>query len=46
VGDPQMKKNELNFFEWFFKIPSGQEIKIPLSFSVKYPNDLPISGLE
>jgi len=42
---PQLKKNELNFLEWFFKPGPGEEIKIPLSFSVEHPKDMNIDGL-
>ncbi|MBA4371809.1 MAG: hypothetical protein C0402_02980 [Thermodesulfovibrio sp.] len=43
---PVLKKNELNFFEWYFKVKPGEMIKIPFVFSVEYPPDRQVSGLE
>lgn len=43
---PALKKNELNFFEWYFKIKPGELLRIPFVFSVEYPPDRQVSGLE
>ncbi|MBD3421396.1 MAG: mucoidy inhibitor MuiA family protein [Chitinivibrionales bacterium] len=40
-----LKMNEHNYLEWFFKLQPGQEVKIPLWFSIKYPKEVSISGL-
>jgi uncharacterized protein (TIGR02231 family) len=42
---PGLKKNEMQFFEWYFKPKPGEEIKIPFKFSVEYPADRAVSGL-
>ncbi len=42
---PALKKNEHEFFEWYFKLDPGQKVTIPFSFSVKYPSGRSISGL-
>ncbi len=41
-----LKKNELDFFEWYFKLKPDEEVKIPFSYSVKYPRGKRITGLE
>ncbi|MBI5101247.1 MAG: mucoidy inhibitor MuiA family protein [Nitrospirae bacterium] len=43
---PGLKKNELNYFEWFFRIKPGEKIRIPFVFEVAYPQDKKVSGLE
>jgi len=43
---PVLKKNELNFFEWYFKVKPGEKIKLPFVFSVEYPQDKQVTGLE
>jgi uncharacterized protein (TIGR02231 family) len=43
---PTLKKNELNYFEWLFKIKTGEKIRIPFVFSVEYPRDRQVTGLE
>lgn len=40
-----LKKNELNILEWFYKIKPGEEIKIPLTFEVEYPQEVEVTGL-
>jgi len=43
---PTLKKNELNYFEWLFKMKAGERIRIPFVFSVEYPRERQVSGLE
>ncbi len=43
---PVLKKNELNYFEWLFKMKPGEKIKIPFVFTVEYPQDKQVTGLE
>lgn len=43
---PTLKKNELNYFEWLFKMKAGEKIRIPFVFSVEYPRDRQVTGLE
>ncbi len=40
-----LKKNELEYLEWFFKPKAGEEILVPFKFSVEYPQDVEIVGL-
>lgn len=40
-----LKKNELDYLEWFFKPKSGEEILIPFKFSVEFPQDVIVDGL-
>ncbi|MCU0352822.1 MAG: mucoidy inhibitor MuiA family protein [Cytophagales bacterium] len=40
-----IKKNELEYLEWFFKPKSGEEILIPFKFSVEFPQDVIVDGL-
>ena len=40
-----LKKNECNYLEWFFKIEPAKKIEIPLKFSVEYPKDKLVEGL-
>ena len=42
----KLKKNELEYLEWFYKIKPGEKIKIPLKFSVTYPENMKVTGLE
>jgi uncharacterized protein (TIGR02231 family) len=39
-----IKLSKKNLLEWFFKPQPGEEIKIPLEFSVEYPRDRAITG--
>jgi uncharacterized protein (TIGR02231 family) len=50
--DPVYKKNSVtlkmddnNFLEWFYKLSAGEELKIPLVFTVEFPKNSQISGL-
>ena len=43
---PTLKKNELNYFEWLFKMKPGEKIKLPFVFSVEYPKEKRLTGLE
>ncbi len=40
-----LKINESRFIEWYFKLKPGEEIKVPLIFSVEYPKNAEVSGL-
>lgn len=40
-----LKKNEHEFLEWFFTLEPGEETKIPLKFSVEYPQNKSLTGL-
>lgn len=40
-----LKKNELEYLEWFFKPNAGEEILIPFKFTVEFPQDVQVSGL-
>ncbi len=42
----KLKRNEFNFFEWFYSIESMKKVVIPFSFSVEYSKELEIIGLE
>ncbi len=41
-----LKKNEHDFLEWSRSIKSGETITIPFSYSVEYPENMQIGGLE
>jgi uncharacterized protein (TIGR02231 family) len=41
-----LKKNEQDIFEWLFNIKAGEKVKLPFSFSVEYPQDSYLEGLE
>ncbi|MDJ1468888.1 mucoidy inhibitor MuiA family protein [Cytophagaceae bacterium DM2B3-1] len=41
-----LKKNELEYLEWFYKIKAGEEILIPFKFTVEYPQDVQVTGLQ
>jgi uncharacterized protein (TIGR02231 family) len=43
---PTIKKNELNYIEWFFKVKAGEKIKIPMVYTVEYPEGKQVTGLE
>jgi len=43
---PALKKNELNYFEWLFRMKPGEKIRVPFVFSVEYPRDRQVSGLD
>ncbi len=40
-----LKKNELDYLEWFFKPKAGEEILIPFKFTVEFPQDVQVTGL-
>lgn len=40
-----LKLNKNKFLEWFFRLKPAEEIKIPLQFSVEYPQNKFIEGL-
>ncbi len=42
----KLKKNEWEFLEWFFNLKSGEEMLIPFKFSVEYPHDARLSGID
>ena len=44
--NPAIKKNELNYTEWFFKMNAGEKIKIPFVYSVEYPQGRQVTGLD
>jgi uncharacterized protein (TIGR02231 family) len=44
-NNDKLKKNELEYLEWFFKPQPGEEILIPFKFSVEFPQDEQVSGL-
>ena len=41
-----LKKNELEYLEWMYKIKPGEKIKIQLKFSVTHPQNMKVTGLE
>ena len=41
-----LKKSELNYLEWFYKLKPGEVKKIPFKFVVEYPLDKRVEGLE
>ncbi len=41
-----LKMNEHNYLEWFYKIDPEQKIELPLKFSVEYPKSENIRGIE
>jgi uncharacterized protein (TIGR02231 family) len=40
-----LKMNKQKYIEWFFEPKAGQEIKIPFKYSVEYPKDMKIQGI-
>jgi len=41
-----LKKNELNYFEWIFRMKPAEKIRIPFAFTVEYPRGRQVIGLE
>ncbi len=41
-----LKKTNQEIFEWLLKLKSGEKTKVPLSFSVEYPADGYLQGLD
>ncbi len=41
-----LEKNENEFIKWSYTIKPGKTIKIPFSYSIEYPENMVISGLE
>lgn len=41
-----LKMNEHKYLEWFFELEAGEEQKIPFKFSVEYPQNEVIDGLD
>ena len=37
---PQLKINKLKYLEWTHRLDSGQDLKIPFTFSITFPNDV------
>jgi uncharacterized protein (TIGR02231 family) len=42
----KLKKTNQEIFEWLLSLKPGEAIKIPLSFSIEYPQDAHLEGLE
>lgn len=42
---PTLKKNELNYLEWYLKMKPGEKVKIPLVYTVEYPEGKEVTGL-
>jgi len=40
-----LKKTNENYLEWFYLLKPGEEVVIPLKYSVEYPADVTIEGL-
>lgn len=40
-----LKISDTNTIEWFYMLEPGEEVEIPLSFSVEYPKAIEIKGL-
>ena len=40
-----LKKNESDYFEWFFLLQPGDKVEVPFTFSVEYPKGKVVSGL-
>ncbi|HLV31806.1 MAG TPA: DUF4139 domain-containing protein [Chitinispirillaceae bacterium] len=40
-----LKKNRHEYLEWLLELEPGENVKIPLTFSVEYPSDKVVSGL-
>jgi uncharacterized protein (TIGR02231 family) len=43
---PTLKKNEMNYLEWFFKVKAGEKIKIPMVYTVEFPRGRQVTGLD
>jgi len=41
-----LKKNELNYLEWSLTLKAGEKIRIPFQFSVEFPQDKIVEGLD
>lgn len=41
-----LKKNELNFLEWILPIKSKEKIELNLKFSIEYPQNFNIDGID
>ena len=37
---PQLKINKLKYLEWTHRLDAGQDLKIPFTFSITFPNDV------
>lgn len=44
-NNKNIKKNEDNFLEWFYKVKPAEKIEINFKFAVEYPEDMQITGL-
>ena len=44
-NNDKLKKNELEYLEWFFQLKPQEEVKIPFKFSIEYPQDMLVSGV-
>ncbi|OJJ17711.1 hypothetical protein BKI52_28015 [marine bacterium AO1-C] len=42
----QLKINKLKYLEWFYKLTPNQDLKIPFIFSITFPNDVWLSGMD
>lgn len=43
---PTIKKNELNYIEWLFKLKAGEKLKIPFVYFIEYPQGRQVEGLD
>lgn len=41
----KLKKNNLEYLEWFFLLKPSEEVQISFKFSVEHPQDIEVSGL-
>ena len=46
LAPEDLKSGEEGRLEWKLTLAPGEKRELPLKFSVEYPNDLPVSGLE
>jgi len=42
----QLKKDKYNYLEWMYEMAPGKEEKIPFHFSLEYPHDVKLTGIE
>lgn len=42
----QLKINKLKYLEWYYRLEPNQELKIPFEFSITFPNDVWLSGMD
>jgi uncharacterized protein (TIGR02231 family) len=42
----KLKKNEWEFLEWFFILQPNEEMLIPFKFSVEYPHEAHLTGID